>query len=147
MPDDRFRQGRPARALGRGRRNAGFSLAETLVALAIGAGVVTAYYKAVSQSLDLELLSRARGEAALIVAGLIDQIGHEMPLDPGRSEGRTGAYTWSVTILDGASLAADAGQAAPSTVRMRQIDIEVQGGALRASHRVSTLRVTGDVLR
>jgi prepilin-type N-terminal cleavage/methylation domain-containing protein len=130
------------------RSSRGFSMIESIVALAIAAGVISAYFKAISTSLDLERRTRARVDAARIAHDLIDQIGFEIPLEPGTaSSGSTGSLSWQIRIATGAGLIASDGQAAPSTAGLRQIEIDVTGPELPSGFRLVTLRVAGQVLR
>lgn len=130
----------------RGRQR-GFSMIEALVALAIAAGVITAYSRAVSTSLELERRTRARGHASLLAHDLIDRIGFEIPLEAGVLAGRDGdGFTWQLTITEGATLVTADGRS-PSSAGLRQIDVSVAGPELPGGYRITTLRVRQDTLR
>ncbi|MFM2422835.1 MAG: hypothetical protein RL291_1365 [Pseudomonadota bacterium] len=130
------------------RRERGFSLMETLVALGIAAAAMTAYYSSISSSMRLEQVSRARAEAALVAGQVLDRIGHEIPLDAATREERTPqGFVWRLDIQDGAALEPLNGAPVPTATRVKTIDIVVSGPGLSAPYRVSTLRVGRDVLR
>jgi type II secretory pathway pseudopilin PulG len=108
------------------RRQGGFSLAEALIALAIAAGVITAYFQAISTGLDLERRAKAKANAALVAESLIDQLGFELPLEPSALQGRDSAgYTWQVSITDGAALSLPPPQASPSTAGLLTVVIVI----------------------
>ncbi len=119
----------------------GVSLAESLVALVIAAGVISAYYQAISTGLDLERRARARGEAALLAQDLVDQLGFEIALDAGAAVGRSvRGYTWRLAVSEGAQLVAVDGGAVPATAGLVQIEITIQGADLPGGYRLMTLR-------
>lgn len=121
----------------------GFSLVEALVALVIAGGVVTAYYGAMASSLDLARRSEASAEAAVIAGALLDQIGHEIPLDPGGYEGRTVAgFGWRLRITVGAGI-----DAVTASEDLRRIEIDIAGPGLAVPYRLTTLRVSAEILR
>jgi prepilin-type N-terminal cleavage/methylation domain-containing protein len=126
----------------RGRRSSrGFSLAESLVALVIAAGVISAYYQAVSTGLELERRAKARGEAALLAQDLVDQLGFEIGLDAGSTSGRDGrGYAWRLAVSEGAQLVAGDGGAVPATSGLVQVEIAIEGADLPGGYRLVTLR-------
>jgi prepilin-type N-terminal cleavage/methylation domain-containing protein len=125
----------------------GFSMLEALVALAIGGGVITAYYQAISTSLELERRTRARSHAAILAHDLIDGAGFDVTLEVQSTAGRDPAgYTWQLTIAEGANLTA--GDAAPpSSAGLFQIDVQIAGPDLPGGYHMVTLRAGGDRLR
>lgn len=126
----------------------GFSMLESLVSLAIAASVMTAYFQAISSSLDLERRARARGQAALLTQELIDQVGFEIALQTGSIAGRSqSGYDWRLTVTEGPSLIAADGRNPPSSARLKQIDVQVAGPDLPNGYRLVTLRVGDEVLR
>ena len=126
----------------------GFSLIESLVALAIAGGVLSAYYQAVSTSMDLERGSRIRTEAALVAAELVEQVGSKIPLEPGVFEGqRAKGIVWRLQILPGATLTPATARASPDTSGLYQVEIEISGPNLRNAYRLTTLRVGPGTLR
>jgi prepilin-type N-terminal cleavage/methylation domain-containing protein len=123
------------------QRSRGFSLAESLVALVIAAGVISAYYQAVSTGLDLERRARARGEAALLAQDLVDQLGFEIALDAGATSGRDArGYAWRLAVIEGAQLVAGDGGSAPATSGLVQVEIAIEGADLPGGYRLVTLR-------
>lgn len=126
----------------------GFSLAEALVALAIGSGVITAYYQALSTGLDLERRAKARAEAAVLADTILDDVGFETRLEPGRREGRTGrGLGWQLSITPGASLAAEGNGPTPSTAGLYTITVDIAGPELGAGYRITTLRAAPGTIR
>ncbi len=127
----------------RGKRrlsSRGFSLAESLVALVIAAGVISAYYQAISTGLELERRAKARGEAALLAHDLVDQIGFEIGLDAGSTSGRDGrGYQWRLAVSEGAQLTATT-SATPATSGLVQVEITIEGTNLPGGYRLVTLR-------
>ncbi len=131
------------------RRQGGFSLAEALIALAIAAGVITAYFQAISTGLDLERRAKAKANAALVAESLIDQLGFELPLEPSALQGRDSAgYTWQVSITDGAALSLPPPQASPSTAGLLTVAIVIEGPELgRGGYRLTTIRAKPGTIR
>jgi prepilin-type N-terminal cleavage/methylation domain-containing protein len=91
---------RPAARCHRARRHAGgFTLVETLVALAIAATVLGGFYNALSTG---SLLGRrADDQAARVLAAMtvLDRVGVDIPLRIGTVEtGTTGTLTWELVI-------------------------------------------------
>lgn len=127
----------------------GFSLAEALVALAIGAGVITAYYQAISTGLDLERRAKARATATLIAQGLLDQVGFELPLEVARLEGRDASgFVWGLSITEGAPLSLPPPAPSPSTEGLLTVKIEIEGPDLgRNGWQLTTIRAKRGTVR
>ena len=71
--------------------NSGFSLVETLVALAILGAALPALYTTISGSLDRDTRQASRVESAYLAASLLDRVGLDIPAVPGVTEGD---YWW-----------------------------------------------------
>ncbi len=129
--------------------NRGFSLVESLVALAIAAGVITAYYQAISTGLDLERRAKAKAQAALVAERLIDQLGFEIPLEAAGFSGRAlGSYIWRLDISEGAQLSLPPPAASPSTVGLLTVRIEIEGPDLGTSGwKLTTVRAKPGTIR
>ena len=134
-----------------GRHNGanGFSLAESLVALAIAAGVITAYYQAISTGLDLERRAKAKAQAALTAERLIDQVGFEIPLEVSRLAGSNlQGLVWRLDISDGAQLSLPPPAPSPSTAGLLTVRIEIEGPDLgNAGWKLTTLRAKPGTIR
>jgi hypothetical protein len=73
-------------------------LIESLVALAIAAGVLSAFYQASASALQLRQKGEESARAALLVQALVSQLGVSRRLVPGQEEGRDNGFAWSVAI-------------------------------------------------
>lgn len=85
----------------RRRGTRGFSLIESLVALAIAAAVITGFYAALSTGMQLRARADTQAEAVLLAASVLDRVGVDIPLQVGtRMEGEETAGRWSLVISD-----------------------------------------------
>ncbi|PJI84925.1 prepilin-type N-terminal cleavage/methylation domain-containing protein [Yoonia maricola] len=82
------------------RRSAakGFTLIETLVALAIAAVVINGFYSALSTGALLERRADEQARMVLVASTLLDQVGVDIPLRLGNSSGQTDGVTWQLVI-------------------------------------------------
>lgn len=133
----------------RGRRRAahGFTMIEALVALAITAGVVTAFYDAMSASLMLERRSAAHVDAARVAAEVIDSVGVGVPLEPGVHGGKARGYDWSLSIVPVDQVVFADGRPAAGSSRLLAVRVEVRSPATERPMIVTTMRLTSDALR
>ena len=116
---------------------AGFTLVEVVVALALLAIVMTTVFRL--QSSALLWLARAdEGERAAIIAdGLLAQLGIGQPLRPGeRTAGRAGDYLWTIETAPYAGTE----PAGPRPDRLVQVRIAV-GSPGRPAFELVTLRL------
>jgi prepilin-type N-terminal cleavage/methylation domain-containing protein len=79
-------------------KSKGFTLIESLVALAIAAGVLSAFYQASASALQLRQKGEEAAQAALLVHLLVARLGTTTRLVPGLEEGRENGFTWSVMV-------------------------------------------------
>jgi prepilin-type N-terminal cleavage/methylation domain-containing protein len=119
------------------KREAGFSLVEVLLALAV-AGLIVA---ATAGALRNGLLGHAAAGDAAIAAALADQklaeAGIAETLRPGASAGAFGRFRWRVTV------APVAGQEEPPTLRLFRVAarIEWNDGLRPRQYELATLRL------
>jgi hypothetical protein len=113
----------------------GSVLIEALVAIAVVALVLTWGYRAVGGSALRARAAEASRTAALIAQSRLATVGAEIPLAPGETRGRDGAFAWRVEVAPQAAQASTAGELYAVTVSVRDLG----GVANRAVLR--TLRV------
>lgn len=128
------------------RSSRGFTLVETLVALTIAAGSITAYYRAVAQGLDLKVRGDQRVEAAAVAAHVLDDLGVGIQLVPERHEGRAGVYSWSLEITEQSTIATALGQLATPGGGLLAVSVIVIGPAGQP-FRLDTVRTSPRILR
>ncbi len=80
------------------RRDAGFTLIECLVALAILALAAAAVHRSFAGSVAGLAVTEQRAEAVDVARAILVKAGTEAPLVPGRSTGRIGRIVWTLTI-------------------------------------------------
>ena len=123
--------------MGRGER--GFTLLETVVALAIGAGVLTAMVKGLAGSWNG--VSRARGSATALSIGKsqLALAGLDQKLTDGQTtSGREGDVSWTMTVRRRPAPPGDSGNEAPAAY---WIDFEATwSGGLPVPRRTLQLR-------
>jgi prepilin-type N-terminal cleavage/methylation domain-containing protein len=80
--------------------SAGFSLLETLIALAIAGMVVSAFYQTIAVGMRLEQASREYADRVLVAARVLDDLGSAHRLAPGRTTGSSddGKLGWELDI-------------------------------------------------
>jgi prepilin-type N-terminal cleavage/methylation domain-containing protein len=126
----------------------GFSLIESLIALAIASAVMTAYFESLSTALTLDRRSRAQADAALLAASLLDEVGAEIPLEPLSRDGTTSSNgRYRLTISPGATLDARLGGTPPATDGLVTVEIIIDGPELATSYRVVSLRLANGTLK
>jgi prepilin-type N-terminal cleavage/methylation domain-containing protein len=131
------------------RRERGFSLIESLIALAIASAVMTAYFQSLSASLLLDRRSKAQANAALIAANLLDQVGAEIAVEPQVLEGLApgvGQYTLTITPGTGA-LEVESGIIGYGGDKIATVAIVIDGPELPGGYRLTSLRLTNGTLR
>jgi prepilin-type N-terminal cleavage/methylation domain-containing protein len=83
------------------RRASGFTLVETLVALAIAGLVLGGFYNALSTGSLLDRRASDQAARVLLAATVLDRVGVDIPLRVGTVEnGTDGALTWELAIGD-----------------------------------------------
>lgn len=81
------------------RYSGGFTLLEVLLAFVVFALSFTVVLEILSGSMRNTVHAKEYTESALIAQSIMDQIGLEIPLEPGVSAGgEEGAYTWELQI-------------------------------------------------
>ena len=111
----------------RGKRDAGFSLIEVLVALAITASVFLVASRLYGSALGATARSEQMTQAALAAESKLAELGVIEPLRVGRTEGRTSDYRWTSEIRDYAGLSAETQERLP--VRAYEVIVTVAWGA------------------
>jgi len=77
---------------------AGYALAEALIAAAIIAAALGATYEAVQTNVRAATQVQDQRQAALLGQSKLAELGSVIPLVPGSSAGRDGAFAWRVDI-------------------------------------------------
>ncbi len=84
--------------------DAGLSLVEAVVALAVAATAVASFYDALTSGALLSRRAEARAEAALAAFLVLDRAGIDLPLIPGAQEqGRLRGLDWRYRVIDAAA--------------------------------------------
>ena len=86
----------PSRADERGQ--AGFTLLEVLIALAIMGVALVASMQALSGGLAGTRRAEAAGQALLTARSLMDRVGTELPVAPGSQSGSEAGLSWTIAI-------------------------------------------------
>lgn len=82
------------------RRSSGFTLLEVLLAFVVFAMSFTVVLEILSGSMRNTVHAREYTEAALIAQSVMDDLGLEIPLEPGTTAGgEEGAYTWELQVF------------------------------------------------
>lgn len=85
----------------RTRRQRGFTLVETLVALAIATVAVSGFYQALSLGLFMERRADAQAVQMLVATQVMDRIGVDVPLRAGLQEtGTAQGLDWSLIVSE-----------------------------------------------
>ena len=80
----------------------GFSLIETLVAVAIAGVVLGGFYNSLSTGALLTSRAADQAQQIQIATGVMDRVGIDIPLRPGLQEnGQVGRYAWELEIGSG----------------------------------------------
>jgi len=83
----------------RGQR--GFTLVESLVALAIATLAISGFYQALSTGLFMERRSGVQAEQMLVATQIMDRVGADVPLRAGAQDrGITRGMEWELTITE-----------------------------------------------
>ena len=83
----------------RRHRQKGFTLIESLVALAIAAVVINGFYAGLSTGSLLDRRAGLQAEKVFVATNILDQVGIDLPLRAGLSEtGRLDGLTWALNI-------------------------------------------------
>jgi len=113
------------------RRNGGFTLLELLLAFVVFSLSFATVLEILSGSMRNTVRARHYSEAALTAQSLMDQVGLEIPLEPGSINGESGDYQWVLDIYD----YTDTGEnlhtvelAGVTGIELLQIDLEVSWG-------------------
>ena len=87
------------------RRNGGFTLLELLLAFMVFAISFATVLEILSGSMRNTVRARHFTEAALTAQSVMDQVGVEIPLEPGfRADGESGDYRWQLEIFEYAGM-------------------------------------------
>jgi general secretion pathway protein I len=82
------------------RRSSGFTLLEVLLAFVVFAMSFTVVLEILSGSMRNTVHAKEYTEAALIAQSIMDEVGLEIPLEPGTTfNGEEGDYTWELQIF------------------------------------------------
>jgi len=82
----------------RRRSDKGFSLIETLVALAISAIVINGFYSALSTGSLLDRRASDQAEMVFVASNILDRVGVDIPLRPGGDTGMLQGKRWDLAI-------------------------------------------------
>lgn len=125
----------------RGQR--GFSLLETLVALAVAALFCGALLPPMVTNLDRIEADALRAEALRVAASQLDAHVVIAAETEGRFEGREGAFSWTATIAQAGTGSRALDAARPFSLRRVRVDVFVHGREPLVSletHRVGVIR-------
>ena len=76
----------------------GFTLIETLVALAIAAVVINGFYSALSTGTLLDRRADDQAQMVLVASTVMDQVGIDIPLRLGSNTGQADGLAWQLVI-------------------------------------------------
>ncbi len=82
----------------RARADAGEMFVEALIAAAIVAMALAATYRVIADSASRDRGAEARREALLVAQSELADVGAEIPLQVGRTQGVSGDMTWRMNI-------------------------------------------------
>jgi prepilin-type N-terminal cleavage/methylation domain-containing protein len=99
----------------------GFSLIETLVALAIASGVLAAFYQSTAGVLALNERGRQQADLMLVSEAVINKIGTEIALVAGIRDGRQAGFDWRVEIQPAEDITVRDDQDNPLTLPARNL--------------------------
>jgi general secretion pathway protein I len=114
------------------RRSRGFTLIELLLAFMVFALSFAVVLEILSGSMRNTVRARQFTEAALTAQSVMDQVGVEIPLEPGYgTTGEDGDYRWSLEIYEYAGAESDMNAvelAELTQIALLQVDLEVAWG-------------------
>jgi len=124
--------GRPGSAFPSGRISRGFTLLELLLAFVVFALSFATVLEILSGSMRNTVRARHYSEAALTAQSLIDQVGLEIPLQPGYSAaGESGEYNWQIEVYEYQAVGENAHSvelAELTGIMLLQIDLSIAWG-------------------
>jgi general secretion pathway protein I len=127
-------------------RNGGFTLLELLLAFVVFALSFAVVLEILSGSMRNTVKARQFTEAALTAQSVMDQVGLEIPLQPGQvSQGEYGDYQWELEIYEYASSEDEVSSAEVAELTgivLLQVDLVVNWGEppREQSRRFSTIK-------
>lgn len=89
------------------RRDGGAIFVEALVAAAIVGMILAATFRVVAAGAARERMAEARREALLVAQSELAEVGAEIPLSEGRTDGVAGGLVWRVDIAAAGQLGDD----------------------------------------
>lgn len=128
------------------RRQGGFTLLELLLAFMVFALSFAVVLEILSGSMRNTVRARQFTEAALTAQSIMDQVGVEIPLEPGFGlAGEDGDYRWSLEIYEYAGAESDMNAVALAELTqmaLLQVDLEVTWGerSRERTQRFSTVK-------
>jgi prepilin-type N-terminal cleavage/methylation domain-containing protein len=132
----------------RGRRQdcRGFSLVESLVALTIAAGAISAFYVAAGSGLSLKINAERSAEATAIGRDLIQSVGVETAFAAGAREGvAADGSTWRLVVTPLATVEVNGRPENAEGLYMLRAEVRPRGQ--RHPFVFETMRVDGALLR
>lgn len=127
------------------RTERGFSLLESLVALAIAAGSLAAFYAAGSAAAALKLRGTSVAGASAIAFDLVGGLGIDRPFAPGVRNGvAVDGSRWVIDIEPQAELILDGRAVTFDKLYRVRVTVEAAAGGGRAE--IETLRAARDVV-
>jgi len=121
-------------------RNAGFTLIEVLVALAITALAFGLAVPAISTSLGRTASIAAEDQATTLAETLLARVGHDIPLVDGTATGQAGDLSWAMAITTWRN-EGDAAQHAGVTLHRVLVTVSWPGISQMQSEQLVSLRL------
>ncbi|MBU6462911.1 MAG: type II secretion system protein [Bradyrhizobium sp.] len=122
------------------RKNAGFTLVEVIVALAMMSAGLTLLLSLVSNGLARAASARQMAEAGLLIQSLMDRIGPEFAVESSERSGEYPyGYRWHLKVSrygDGKN-----GHGSPVTLYAVSAEVEWNDHGVERSYKLSTLRL------
>jgi len=105
----------------------GFTLIETLVALAIAAIVINGFYSAISTGSLLDRRASLQADKILVAANVLDRVGVDIPLRGGTDTGTIDGLNWELVISNTPTADMQLGAVYPNELTFVSVAVTAQG--------------------
>jgi general secretion pathway protein I len=132
----------------RRQAEAGFSLLETLIALAVAGMVLGAFYQTIAVSMLLQQRSHAHADRVLVATRVLDELGSVYPLRASTIEGRSadGAFAWTLTMSDDPVVTTATGNVALAKAVHVSVAVSANPAGNTAPFVLETIRVRPEIM-